>query len=152
MQCTGQHQAMGVYAWTSIFSSPAELSCRGRLRTTSGPAFWTSFIVLCRLVGVYLRDWPPCPALAANKACRMIGENLQEALGFPDKADRRARPGTGWTPDELNHILQAHVVDGSLTTFGCVEWESEKKAVREDQAKSSVETSRRWKVAQASSK
>ncbi len=28
-------------------------------------------------------------------------------------------------PDELNHILQAHVVDGSLTTFGSVEWESE---------------------------
>ncbi len=26
---------------------------------------------------------------------------------------------------ELNHILQAHVVDGTLTTFGCVEWESE---------------------------
>ena len=54
-----------------------------------------------------------------------IGENLQEALGFPDKANRRASPGEGWTPDELNHILQAHVVDGSLTTFGCVEWESE---------------------------
>ncbi len=28
-----------------------------------------------------------------------------------------------WT--ELNHILQAHVVDGVLATFGCVEWESE---------------------------
>ena len=26
---------------------------------------------------------------------------------------------------ELNHILQSHVVDGTLTTFGCVEWESE---------------------------
>ena len=47
------------------------------------------------------------------------------ALGFPDKADRRASPGTEWTPDELNHIMQALVVDGSLTTFGCVEWESE---------------------------
>ncbi len=46
-------------------------------------------------------------------------------MGFPDKADKRAPPGTGWTPAELNHILQAHVVDGSLTTFGCVEWESQ---------------------------
>ena len=60
-----------------------------------------------------------------TKLAEWIGENLQEALGFPDKADRRASPGTGWTPDELNHILQNHVVDGSLTTFGCVEWESE---------------------------
>jgi hypothetical protein len=60
-----------------------------------------------------------------TKLAEWIGENLQEALGFPDKADRRARPGTGWTHDELNRILQAHVVDGSLTTFGCVEWESE---------------------------
>ncbi len=60
-----------------------------------------------------------------TKLAEWIGENLQEALRFPDKADMRARPGTGWTPDELNHILQAHVVDGSLTTFGCVEWESE---------------------------
>ena len=60
-----------------------------------------------------------------TKLAEWIGENLQEALGFPDKADKRERPGTGWTPDELNHILQEHVVDGALTTFGCVEWESE---------------------------
>ena len=60
-----------------------------------------------------------------TKLAEWIGENLQEALGFPDKADGRASPGTGWTPDELNHILQEHVVDGTLTTFGCVEWESE---------------------------
>jgi len=53
-----------------------------------------------------------------TKLAEWIGENLQEALGFPDKADRRASPGQGWTPDELNHILQAHVVDGTLTTFG----------------------------------
>ena len=60
-----------------------------------------------------------------TKLAEWIGENLQEELGFPDKADKRAPPGTGWTPAELNHILQAHVVDGSLTTFGCVEWESQ---------------------------
>ncbi len=41
------------------------------------------------------------------------------------KDDQRAEPGSGWAPAELNHILQAHVVDGALSTFGCVEWESE---------------------------
>ena len=46
-------------------------------------------------------------------------------LGFPDKGDARASPGSGWTSSELNHILQAHVVDGTLTSFGCVEWESD---------------------------
>ncbi len=46
-------------------------------------------------------------------------------LGFPDKADQRAEPGTGWTPAELNHILHEHVVDGTLTTFEYVEWESQ---------------------------
>jgi hypothetical protein len=48
-----------------------------------------------------------------TKLAEWIGENLQEALGFPDKADGRARPSTGWTPDELNQILQEHVVDGA---------------------------------------
>jgi hypothetical protein len=60
-----------------------------------------------------------------TKLAEWIGENLQEEMGFPDKADRRAEPGTGWTPAELNHILQEHVVHGELTTFGCVEWESD---------------------------
>ena len=53
---------------------------------------------------------------------------MQDELGFPDKADKthkRAEPGTGWTPAELNHILQAHVVYCVLTNFGCVEWEPE---------------------------
>ena len=49
---------------------------------------------------------------------------MQDELSFPDEAD----PRRGWTPAELNSILQNHVVrnrDGSaLTTFGCVEWES----------------------------
>ena len=44
-----------------------------------------------------------------------------EELGSPDKADKRAEPCTGWTLAELNGILQDHVVDGALTTFGCVE-------------------------------
>jgi hypothetical protein len=67
------------------------------------------------------------PALCwlPTKLAEWIGENLQDEMGFPDKADKKAPPGTGWTPAELNHILQAHVVDGSLTTFGYVEWESQ---------------------------
>jgi hypothetical protein len=60
-----------------------------------------------------------------TKWAEWIGENLQDELGFPDKADQRAEPGSGWTPAELNHILQSHVVDGTLTTFGCGEWESD---------------------------
>ena len=54
-----------------------------------------------------------------TKLAEWIGENLQEALGFPDKGDvsLRAVPGSGWTAAELNHILQAHVVDGTLTTL-----------------------------------
>ena len=50
---------------------------------------------------------------------------MQEELGFRDKADKSAEPGTGWTPAELNRILQDHVVAGELTTFGCVEWQSQ---------------------------
>ncbi len=46
-------------------------------------------------------------------------------MGFPDNSDQRAEPGTGLTTAELNHILHEHVVDGALTTFGCVEWESQ---------------------------
>jgi hypothetical protein len=60
-----------------------------------------------------------------TKLAEWIGKNLQEPLSFPDKGDVRAGPGSGWTATELNHILHAHVVDGTLTTFGCVEWESE---------------------------
>ena len=61
------------------------------------------------------------------KLAEWIATNMQDEadeLGFPDKAGHRR----GWTPAELNSILQNHVVrnrDGSaLTTFGCVEWES----------------------------
>ncbi len=50
---------------------------------------------------------------------------MQEELGFPDKADKRAQPGSGWTPAELNRILHEHVVSDELITFGCVEWQSQ---------------------------
>jgi hypothetical protein len=43
-----------------------------------------------------------------TKLAEWIGENLQEALGFPDKGDARASAGPGWTAAELNHILQVH--------------------------------------------
>jgi hypothetical protein len=45
-----------------------------------------------------------------TKLAEWIRENLQEELGFPDKADKRAEPGTGWTAAELNSILHSHVV------------------------------------------
>jgi hypothetical protein len=56
-----------------------------------------------------------------TKLAEWIGENLQDELGFPDKADQRAEPGRDWTPEELNHILYAHVINGALTTFWCME-------------------------------
>ena len=60
-----------------------------------------------------------------TKLTEWIANNMQDELGFPDTAD----PRRGWTPAELNCILQNHVVrsrDGcSLTTFRCVECESE---------------------------
>jgi hypothetical protein len=54
-----------------------------------------------------------------------IGDNLQEELGLPDKANKRAQPGTGWIPAKLNSTLHDHVVAGELTTLGCVEWQSQ---------------------------
>ena len=60
-----------------------------------------------------------------TKLAEWIGENMQDVLGFPEKADKRAQLGSGWTPAELNSILQNHVVNGALTLFGCVEWESD---------------------------
>ena len=61
-----------------------------------------------------------------TKLAEWIGENMQEELGLPDKADKRAQLGTGWTPAKLNSILHDHVlVGGELTTFGSVEWESQ---------------------------
>ena len=59
------------------------------------------------------------------KLAEWIGENLQDDLWFPDKAD----PRRGWTPTELNNILDRHIVRDrngcALRTFGCIEWESE---------------------------
>jgi hypothetical protein len=80
------------------------------------PSKWLEYVY--RTAHPVLR-WLP------TKLAEWMGENLQDELGFPDKADQWAAPGSGWTPAELNHILQAHVVDGALSTFGCVEWESE---------------------------
>jgi hypothetical protein len=70
--------------------------------------------------GLHIRSSVGCPPSWLSG-----GENLQDVLSFPDKADQRAEPGTGWTPAELNHILHEHVVDCAVTTFGCVEWESQ---------------------------
>ncbi len=46
-----------------------------------------------------------------TKLAEWIRENLQDVLGFPDKAYQRAEPGTSWTPAELNHNLHEQVVD-----------------------------------------
>ena len=68
--------------------------------------------ILSNVVGVCqcIQDLP-------TKLAEWIGENMQDKLGFPDKADTLAAAGTGWTPAELNHILNAHLVDGALTTL-----------------------------------
>ncbi len=63
--------------------------------------------------------------VAAAAAAEWIRENLQEELGFPDKADKRVQPRIGWAPEKLNNVLQNHLVNSVLTTFGCVEWESD---------------------------
>jgi hypothetical protein len=73
-------------------------------------------------MGVRRGTWDLC--WLPIKLAEWIGENMQDVLGFPDKADLRAQPGARWTPAELNHILHAHVLDSALTTFRCVEWES----------------------------
>ena len=77
-----------------------------------------------RLQYVY-RTAHPALRWLPTKLNEWIGENMQDELGFANKAYKWAASGSGWTPAELNNILQAHVVDGALTTFGCVEWESE---------------------------
>ena len=74
----------------------------------ASPPQWLEYIY--RTANPALR-WLP------TKLAEWIGENLQDQLGFPDKSDQRAEPGSGWTPAELNHILNAHVVDGTLTTL-----------------------------------
>ncbi len=110
-----------VCASTSIFSSSPESSLLESCSLSlpdgpHSPPKWLEYVY--RTAHPVLR-WLP------TKLAKWIGENLQDELGFPDKADQRAQPGSGWTPAELNYILQSHVVDGALTTFGCVEWESE---------------------------
>ena len=57
-----------------------------------------------------------------TKLAEWIGENLQDALGFPDKGDVRAGPGCGWTAAELNHILQAARCGWYLDNVRTVSW------------------------------
>jgi len=60
-----------------------------------------------------------------TKLAEWVANNMQDKLGFPDKAN----PRMGWTPAEPNSILQNHMVQNQhgceLTTFRYVEWESE---------------------------
>ncbi len=51
------------------------------------------------------------PALCwlPTKLAECIGENLQDWLGFPDKADQGAEPGRGWTPScQQSPLLTDH--------------------------------------------
>jgi hypothetical protein len=73
--------------------------------TQASPPKWLEYIH--RTAHPVLR-WLP------TKLAEWIEENLQYVLGFPDKADHRAEPGSGWTPAEFNHILTAHVVDSAV--------------------------------------
>ncbi len=132
-----------VCASTSIFSSPPESSLLWILRLPylyqmdliPLQSRWTSFPSKVSLpdgphsppkwLEYVYRTAHPVLRWLPTKLAEWIGENLQDELGFPDKADQRGQPVSGWTPAELNHVLQSHVVDGALTTFGCVEWESE---------------------------
>ena len=67
----------------------------------------------------YVESWT---AVSGNLA---LSSSRRTKYRIENQADQRAEPGTGWTSAELNHILHAIVVDGALTTFGCVEWESQ---------------------------
>ena len=86
--------------------------------------YWDIYAGMAR---VRLQQAPSCPPVAAHQDCRVDCQQhaVQDKLGFPDKNN----PRRAWTPSELNRILHNHVVrnqDGcALTTFGCVEWESE---------------------------
>ncbi len=92
-----------VYAWTSTSWSKVGLTLFtylppiGHVRYTPQ---WLEYKY--RIVHPFLR-WLP------TKLAEWIGKNLQDRLGFPDKA------GTGWTPEELNHIL-------SITDCPCCGW------------------------------
>jgi hypothetical protein len=68
-------------------------------------------------------DWLEYVFRTSHPVLRWLPMKLAEWIS--EKADRRASPCTRWTSSKLNHFLQQHAVDGALTTFGCVEWESE---------------------------
>jgi hypothetical protein len=81
---------------------PAPLSAMSDAQAS--PPKWLEYIY---------RTAHPALRWLLTKLAEWIGENLQE-LGFPDKADQRAEPGTGWTQAELNYILDAHVLNCAL--------------------------------------
>ena len=75
---------------------------------------------------MYLLNLSYCKqGFEVNRGLQNKGMSPLLSWRFPDKADQRAEPGSGWTSAELNHILQSHVVDGALSTFGCLDWESD---------------------------
>ena len=73
-----------------------------------------------------------------TKLAEWIGENMQDELGFADKADKRAASGAGWTPAELINIRQGafipsiqrfvlhtciyHIHQGTFKYILCLSW------------------------------
>ena len=59
------------------------------------------------------------PALRwlTTKLAEWIGENLQDQLGFPDKADQRAEPGTGCTHAELTEPYSSCACGGRYIDY-----------------------------------
>ena len=70
------------------------------------------------LENAYSKHQPVLQWLPTNLA-EQIASNMQDELGFPDKAG----PRRGWTPAELNGILQNHMV---RNWNGCYPWKMPK--------------------------
>ena len=77
------------------------------------------------------RDIPGCPGIYQFLVLGYPGILPPTDIDMLTQPTSICRLGRrrGWTPAELNSILQNHVVRNregyALTTFGCVEWESE---------------------------
>ena len=83
---------------TLVQSTSHNLSCSVKLQVDQQPSqVWLEY--------AYRKHHPALQWLP-TKLAEWIANNLQDELGFPDKAD----PRRGWTPAELNSILQNHVV------------------------------------------
>ncbi len=81
-----------MYAWTNLLK-PSRIDLQGHdpAPPLALPPGYPASSSPDRLEYVYMTGHPVLHWLP-TKLAEWIGENLQEASGFPDKADRRARP------------------------------------------------------------